>query len=292
MKPLYIHNHSELGPLGPVLTRFKLAISGNTREMARDNRSKNWFFTFNNYNKSDIEILEDKFKEKCTWYVFQEEVGENGTPHLQGTIELKIKGRPIETFGYKEIHWEKTKKVSSAVDYCSKLKTRNGELKTNIKLPRQPKILKYEELYDWQRAIVDKCKEEPDDRTINWYWEPEGRTGKTALCKYLMFHENALLVSGKAENCKFAVISYKKTYGKYPDIILWNTPRCVGDHISYTSIEELKDGAFFSGKYESASILMPEPHIYVFANCPPRINNMSKDKWNIVELAASSQEAE
>lgn len=260
--------------------------------MTRVSASKNWFFTFNNYEKEDITILEDKFKEKCKWYVFQEETGENGTKHLQGTIELKEKGRPIEIFGYKEIHWEKTRKVSSAIDYCNKLDTRSGDVRTNLKLPRQPNILKYEQLYDWQREIVDKCETDPNDRTINWYWEEKGCAGKTALCKYLVFHKKALIVSGKANDCKYGVVSYEKKYGFYPEIILWNIPRCVSDHISYTSVEELKDGLFFCGKYESCSVLMAEPHVFIFANCPPNIDNMSKDKWNVVELAASSQGAE
>lgn len=253
--------------------------------MTRVSASKNWFFTFNNYQKDDIDILENKFKEECKWYVFQEETGANGTKHLQGTIELKNKGRPIETFGYKEIHWEKTRKVSSAIDYCNKLDTRSGEIRTNIDLPRQPNILKYEQLYDWQKEIADICNTIPDDRTIYWFWEEKGCTGKTEMAKYIVHNYRAICVSGKADNCKFAVIQYEKTKSRYPDIIIWDVPRSNIDYISYQSIEELKNGLFFCGKYESCQVLMANPHIFVFANCPPVLSKLSEDRWKVVELA-------
>lgn len=44
------------------------------------------------------------------------------------------------------------------------------------------------------------------------------------------------------------------------EIVVMDIPKQV-EHISYTGIEEVKDGAFFSGKYESGMIVMNYPHI-------------------------------
>lgn len=244
-----------------------------------------WFFTWNNYNSQDIELLAPKFKEFCEWYVFQEEKGENGTPHLQGTIKLKKKGRPIELFGIKTIHWEKTKNIKCAITYCTKEETRVGKIYTNIQLPKAPRIIEYDILYDWQKDVIAKCLEEPDERTINWYWDANGCTGKTTLCRYLVFHHNALCVSGKSADCKHGIIEYEKKNKLFPIIILCNVPRSNLDYINYEAIESIKDGLFFSGKYESGQVLMDFPHVFIFANEPPNLHKMSKDRWNIIELA-------
>ncbi|XP_033106596.1 uncharacterized protein LOC117108618 [Anneissia japonica] len=43
----------------------------------------------------------------------------------------------------------------------------------------------------WQQKVIDLCKEEPDDRTIHWYWDKKGGTGKSTLMKYLFSKMNA-----------------------------------------------------------------------------------------------------
>ena len=49
------------------------------------------FFTYNNYDRSIIPVLIEAFNHLCYMYAFQEETGEQGTPHLQGIISLKRK---------------------------------------------------------------------------------------------------------------------------------------------------------------------------------------------------------
>lgn len=46
-------------------------------------RAKHWVFTINNYTPE----IESRLKElDCEWMIFGHEVGENGTPHLQGAV--------------------------------------------------------------------------------------------------------------------------------------------------------------------------------------------------------------
>ena len=56
--------------------------------------AKNWVFTINNYVDNDIEKLETMYDHgHFSYVVFGREVGENGTPHLQGYVQLKKKMR-------------------------------------------------------------------------------------------------------------------------------------------------------------------------------------------------------
>ena len=60
-------------------------------------RSATWVFTINNYTDCDVARLESLDKEKF-FTVFGEEVGEKGTPHLQGYIraDLRIRRAQVE----------------------------------------------------------------------------------------------------------------------------------------------------------------------------------------------------
>lgn len=83
--------------------------------------SKRWCLTLNNYTNEDLSSLRSIVPEKCSYAIICKEVGENGTPHLQGYIEFKNKGRPFNVFNNPRIHWEKSKgSREDNFNYCSK----------------------------------------------------------------------------------------------------------------------------------------------------------------------------
>lgn len=237
----------------------------------RESASLYWLGTFNNYTEDELAILLTEL-DKCKMYAMQEEVGSVGsTPHLQLKIALEKKGRPTEHFTCKKIHWEKSR-VWKGWQYCVKDDTNNG--RRWGKGVEIPKPLIVDEMYGWQEDVLEIVDGEPDPRKIYWFWEPEGKFGKSALCRYLAIKKGALVVGGKATDMKAAIALMEKK----PTICVMDVPRSV-EHISYTGIEEIKNGIFFSSKYESGMVKMNFPHFIVLANCEPEMHKLSADRW-------------
>lgn len=265
------------------------SMPGNTKASGekepRVPASIHWCFTYNNYTQKNIEELIETFRDGSIHYLFQEETGENGTPHLQGFVKFPSKSRPMEKIKDKNIHWEKCKNVNASIKYCCKEDTRTGEIYSSIPFPKPIKVLSEDQLYDWQKDIVEMVKKPADDRSIYWYWETKGGIGKTQFCKYLCVKYNAVVLSGKSSDAKYGIVKYEELNGLYPDIIIFDIPRTMNDFISYEALESIKNGLFFCGKYESAQVVMNPPHILCFSNEEPDVEKMSADRWHILHLS-------
>lgn len=263
------------------LETLETSEEGNTKPpQKRCVPSKRWCFTFNNYDPDDVETLETNFKSFDIEYIFGEEVGEKGTPHLQGYIECPIKIRPIEKLDLnKSISWRRAKgnKLHN-INYCSK----DGKFYYSPKM-KPPRQLKLIEPRGWQLKVLDIIKEEPDDRTIHWYWD-NGGTGKTSLCKYLIMKHEAIVLGGKATDIKNGILTYYNKEGYTPDLIVVNITRSMEQFVSYEGLENIKDMMFYSGKYEGGQICGPSPHLIVFANFEPDKTKLTNDRWKITEL--------
>lgn len=252
------------------------SCKGNTKQ---DSQRVKWCFTLNNYTNEEVEQIKGWSSNRAKYVIFGEEVGEEGTPHLQGYVEWKKKIRfTAITKINPRISWRPAKgdKKDNFI-YCSKDKN----YYINGKKVRQPKVLTKDQLYGWQKAIVKICDEEPDDRTIYWVWD-NGNYGKTSLAKYIFTNYKCLFVNGKGNDIKCSIALYYEKNGFYPDIILWLAPRNAEGYINYGTLEEIKDGMVFSGKYESGCFLMPNPHIFVFCNFEPDTSTLTEDRWNII----------
>lgn len=249
-------------------------ISPSTRQIAPAIR---WCFTLNNYTNIDISSIVLCFNNTAKFCIIGDEVGECGTPHLQGYVEFKKKLRPLSLGLVNGIHWEKAKgNRDSNIEYCGK-----QVILFSIGLPKKVKIL--DTLYSWQKAIEDLTLTEPDDRTIHWYWDDKGNIGKSAFIKYMIVKHKVLFCSG----------------GKHSDImnlvfnqdmdtcncVMFDIPRANKGHISYASLESIKNGMVCNTKYETGVKVFNSPHVFVFANFPPDDESLlSCDRWDIKEL--------
>jgi len=227
------------------------------------------------------------------------EYGESKTPHLQGYFEFK---NQMDFSVLKKLcpegHWEKT--IGSRdqnIAYCSKEqnvlindfpeKEKNSkELKELKKLRILEKRYKEVTWKDWQKQIIDIIEGPKNNRIINWIYEKNGNVGKTFLCNYIYMKYTSVLGSGKKADIAFAINSFLDENKQVdPDVILLDIPRTNLDYVNYGMLEKLKDGLFQSGKYESCDIFFEEiPHLFCFANEPPRYDNISLDRWNIIDI--------
>lgn len=86
-------------------------------------RAKNWTFTLNNYSPREVEIVKDLGNAGHVEYlVFGREIGDSGTPHLQGFIMLKqrIRMSALKSAISDRVHLEVAKFPKNAAEYCKK----------------------------------------------------------------------------------------------------------------------------------------------------------------------------
>lgn len=160
-------------------------------------RARCWALTINNYTQDEVnELL--KLKNKLDDYAWQSEVGESGTPHLQ--VALKYHN-PIEFNTLKKLfpraNIQKAENWQALRNYCSKTDTSDGEISeihTKNGHIRDP--LGGKNLYSWQEEVLGILSEQPDERTINWFWETDGNMGKTSLAKSICLkYDNVLFLT-------------------------------------------------------------------------------------------------
>lgn len=237
-----------------------------------------WCFTLNNFTEMDCSSIVLVLVDKCKVAICGREVGESGTPHLQGYCEFKTKVRPVGMFHTDRIFWTKAKGTKEDNDkYCSK----DGNLIIRIGYPRAIKIIT--ELRKWQQRILDIYMQEPDDRTVYWFWEEPGDIGKSVFIKYMAVKHSICFCSGGRHTDIMNLVF--NTDMDNVKCVMFDIPRANEGHISYSSLEAIKNGMVCNTKYETGFKVFNSPHLFVFANFPPdNMKMLSKDRWCVVEL--------
>jgi len=83
--------------------------------------AKNWCFTLNNYTDADIERL-NGLEDRVQYLIYGREVGENGTPHLQGFVSLSARKSmaQVKALLGGNPHVEVARNVPASIQYCKK----------------------------------------------------------------------------------------------------------------------------------------------------------------------------
>lgn len=241
---------------------------------------------------------------QITEFGYQREAGKkNGIEHYQGTFKAEPRKRVTQVQAWfkdkfpavefpKKDYCEKS--ISDAANrYGMKEDTRvagpwfKGEIFKEIAKETVYKI--NIELRPWQRKICEILTAEVDERIIWWFWEPKGGLGKTTFQKQIyQNYKGVIPLSGKSADMKNGVIDFKENNNNMvPHIILVNLPRTFKhDYLSYEGIESVKDMWFYSGKYKGGTVCDRPPHLMIFANQPPNLedDNLTPTKWNIIRL--------
>jgi len=152
---------------------------------------------------------------------------------------------------------------------------------------------KEEELWPWQKHVVDLVREKPDDRHINWVCNTEGCSGKTQLAKFMSHDEKCDGVGLKNGHANDLNNLIYKNQGR--NCYMFDLPRTKPGsfHSSdvYSIIESLKDGRLINTKFETHIIEMKPPHVWVFANHLPDKYALTHDRliiWQVDGFGAGA----
>jgi len=267
-----------------VVSAVSTALGNSGTKALKRLRSRRWCFTLNNYTEDEYDHICSYLSHFGQRFIVGKEIGKkNGIPHLQGYFEFKnqkdllvLKKDLNGNMHLEKAHGTKNENIT----YCSKdgnFVSKNCELDYE----ESPTVLDESELYPWQQELLRLIREEtPNSRSIYWIYDKIGNNGKSELCKFLAWNKLSMYIqSGKASDIKNILMEKKNSR----DICI-DLSRSNENFVSYTVMEELKNGYIFSGKYEGGFKFITTPNVFVFANFLPDLSKMSEDRWVIKEL--------
>lgn len=269
------------GTIGTLVTD-----GGNTNSPSDTNKKENkkhrsYVLTINNPDISGKGMAQ-YLDTLGTKYVFQLEQGEaTKVPHFQMLLNFE-NARSFNSMKklFPTAHIEKAKCLKQAVKYCQKMDTRidgpwiSGFPNFNVNV--------ITDLREWQWKFLSEVYARNNDRRVFWIFDEKGGSGKTALAKWLVCRKDALYVSGKAADIKYALSEHLEE--KEIKMVIFDYPRSQKEYISYGAIEEVKNGLFFSNKYESKMSIFNPPIVIIFANFLPDVSQLSLDRWQRYHL--------
>lgn len=126
-------------------------------------------------------------------------------------------------------------------------------------------------LRPWQQFFWDLISGEPDERKIHWVYDCVGNQGKSWLAGLLRQEKSVFYCNGG----KHADLLY--AYRGEP-IVIFDYVRESMEYVAYGVMEQLKNGMYFSPKYQSEMRCYKKPHLLVFANFQMADGKLSKDR--------------
>lgn len=249
-----------------------------------------YIMVLNNYNDTEYnQVLEFCSNSSKKWIIGRE-VGENGTPHLQCYFSLKSKMRITELKsvpGFARCHFEEAKKGwKDNFMYCSEDGDYISEPKFTRPKTKKPIVL-VEPTYPWQVEIINIINLPPvSDRKIIWVYDENGCGGKTTLMKHLHNAGKACFTTGgKKGDIMNLMVGWREEFETDHFCCIFNLPRDTNPiHVSYNSMEMLKDGIVENHKFECSAFLIHVPHVIVFANILPDFSKLSDDRWEVYTI--------
>jgi len=241
-------------------------------------------FCLNNYSEIEVCQIKETISKICKKGGFGYEVGESGTPHLQGYLSLIVKERItglLKHTGFSRASFRPCRNEPALIAYIQKEGT-----SWLWGFPKPINIIT--NLYQWQKdAEALLTATIIDDRTVNWWYDVNGNIGKSAFAKYMVVKHKALYCSS----------------GKYADLInlvfncnmdecrciIFDIPRNQGNNVSYSAIESIKNGLICNTKFETGTKVFNSPHILILSNSPPDIECLSVDRWQIKNLGEKEE---
>lgn len=134
-------------------------------------------------------------------------------------------------------------------------------------------------LREWQARLLQTLDGDPDPRTVHWYYDTRGGSGKSTFCNYLVRVRGVVVMESTARE------RVVRAYSLEP-VVLFDIERAAGMEgaCNYGVLEMLKNGRGFNTMYEPGMKVWKIPHVVVFSNFPPDQAKLSADRWHIVDI--------
>lgn len=147
----------------------------------------------------------------------------------------------------------------------------------------------------WQIDLLDEIKiNKKFNRTITWYYDEIGNTGKTYFSNWAIDELGDQVVTldafGRNQDAAQIFLGLQEK-GKLPRVLILDLSRSFKDRDSiYGTLENILNGRMTSTKYEGGIVRWRSEHVIVFANFLPNVRAASQDRWDIRELRAKDSE--
>jgi len=188
------------------------------------------------------------------------------------------------------IHCENN--AEALVKYCKTPAMASGVLAIRNAIDVRERKLKRVVIpdYPWQVSAIEFINSRSAaqmDRDIIWIFDEVGNTGKSCLAKHLKSEGkkwySCTEVNQTRDLAAIAINAIESGWEEHGWI--FDLSRSAQTHKGfYSGIECLKNGSITSTKYSGKTIDFDPPHVVVFANFPPIVSTMSKDRWQIWEI--------
>lgn len=125
----------------------------------------------------------------------------------------------------------------------------------------------------WQELLDDDLRAEAHPRTITWFVDTVGNSGKSYFANNWNGTSTYIVNGGKAADIYYAYF--------YEPVVFFDLARQKEDIVAYDVMENFKNGYFLSTKYQVRRVKFNIPHVVVFSNFAPDQTKLSEDRWDI-----------
>lgn len=266
-----------------------------------------WCFTLNNFTNNDIKYI---LETTCAYgfVVFENEIGDSGTPHLQGFVKFLNKKRPMSIYKDEYLHkanesptnkdghlkWSKCRGDELANwSYCTE-DYRSGVPNTQVYHNRYPAFEKwfkeisrlqkqkhtpirvakckytYDQLVKHQKKVVDLIiNTEPDDRSIHVWWSKKYSTKKTTTMRFMLINHPELVLQIPSGKSSDIINTIIQADMDRVKAVFINLVGADSEGYPIEALEQIKDACVACGKYKGGAKTFDYVHVIIFANKPP-----------------------
>ena len=122
--------------------------------------ARGWCYTLNNWTNAEFSSLKNL---ECKYHIIGREIGEKGTPHLQGYLSFEKTCRIKSLKKLNErIHWEMAKDGEKAINYCMK-EDSDPFIKDNRKQGQRSDLINLTRELNEGKSVTEVAKAYPSD---------------------------------------------------------------------------------------------------------------------------------